>query len=338
MSTPPTDQTGIVAHPTLADVAAVAGVSIKTASRVVNDQANVTPKTAAKVREAANLLGYRTNAIARELRGGPMSNLVGMIISDLFNPFYAGLASGAEERLTEAGHDLIIATARDDGARESALIDSLLGRRVRGLLVVPSGKDYSYLHAERRRGFSFVFVDRPAPFFDADNVLVDNNGGMYECVKYLANRGLKRIALIADHESIWTAGQRIAGFNSALARLGLPKSDCQVISGVHNENDAFLRITDLVKSQIGVDGIIAANDLIAQGALRGLRAAGRDIPIISFDDFPQASLLGVTTLDHDPQTIGRIAAGVLLDRFANPAGENFVTTVMQLRVKEGGEA
>jgi DNA-binding LacI/PurR family transcriptional regulator len=107
---------------------------------------------------------------------------------------------------------------------------------------------------------------------------------------------------------------------------------------VHNENDAFLRITDLVKSQIGVDGIIAANDLIAQGALRGLRAAGRDIPIISFDDFPQASLLGVTTLDHDPQTIGRIAAGVLLDRFANPAGENFVTTVMQLRVKEGGEA
>lgn len=337
MTTPPNEKADIVVHPTLADVAAVAGVSIKTASRVLNDQANVTVKTATKVREAANLLGYRTNAIARELRGGHMSNLVGMVISDLFNPFYAGLASGAEERLTEAGHDLIIATARDDEEREAALIDSLLSRRVRGLLVVPSGKNYSHLHAERRRGFSFVFVDRPAPFFDADNVLVDNNGGMYECVKYFEEKGLKRIVLIADQENIWTAGQRIAGFNSAVTRCGLSKDDCKVISGVHTEKEAMNKVIELVNSQQPIDGIIAANDLIAQGVFRGLRTTKKNIPIISFDDFPQASLLGVPTLDHDPQTIGRIAAGVLLDRFSNPAGENFITTMMQLRLKEGVE-
>lgn len=331
------EQPELVAHPTLADVAALAGVSIKTASRVVNDQPNVTPRTAAKVREAASLLGYRTNAIARELRGGPMSNLVGMIISDLANPFYSGLASGAEERLAEAGHDLIIATARDDGPRESALIDSLLGRRVRGLLIVPSGKDYSYLHAERRRGFSFVFVDRPAPFFDADNVLVDNNGGMHECVRYMVAQGARRIALIADQESIWTAGQRIEGFKSAIARAGIPLQDCTIVTGVHTEREALTRVAEMLTPQPSVDGIIAANDLIAQGVLRGLHAARVKLPIISFDDFPQAALLGVPSLDHDPQTIGRIAADVLLDRFANPAGEKFVTTVMQLRVKKADD-
>jgi LacI family transcriptional regulator len=149
-----------VAHPTLADVAAIAGVSIKTASRVLNDSVNVAPDTAEKVRKAASLVGYRSNRIARELRGGALSNLIGMVISDLANPFYAGLAAGAEKRLSEAGLDLIIATARDDAERERALMESLLERRVRGLVVVPSGEDYSYLHIERRRGYLFLLIDR----------------------------------------------------------------------------------------------------------------------------------------------------------------------------------
>ena len=156
-----------LAHPTLADVAAISGVSIKTASRVMNGSEQVSQDTADKVKKAANLVGYRSNRIARELRVGSLSNLVGMVISDLANPFYAGLAAGAEERLSEEGLDLILATARDDGEREKNLIESLLERRVRGLIIVPSGEDYSHLHQERKRGFSFVFVDRPAPYLDA---------------------------------------------------------------------------------------------------------------------------------------------------------------------------
>ena len=174
-----------IAHPTLADVAAIAGVSIKTASRVLNGSANVSPETEDKVKKAVGLVGYRSNRIARELRGGSLSNIIGMVISDLANPFYAGLAAGAEETLSKSGFELILATARDNGEREKVLIESLLERRVRGLIIGPSGEDYSYLHIERRRGFSFVFVDRPAPYLDADTVLVDNQGGINACVDKL---------------------------------------------------------------------------------------------------------------------------------------------------------
>lgn len=181
-----------VSHPTLSDVAAIAGVSIKTASRVLNDSTNVAPDTAEKVKKAAALVGYRSNRIARELRGGALSNLIGLVISDLANPFYAGLASGAEEVLANSGLDLIIATARDDGERERTLIESLLERRVRGLMIVPSGEDYSYLHLERKRGFAFTFVDRPAPYLDADAVLVDNQGGVAICIDELLSQGCKK--------------------------------------------------------------------------------------------------------------------------------------------------
>ena len=113
-------------HPTLADIAAIAGVSVKTASRAMNELDRVSPLTLEKVKKAAELVGYRSNRLARELRVGALSNLVGMVISDLANPFYAGMAAGAEEALSPSGMDLIIATARDDGNREKALIEALL--------------------------------------------------------------------------------------------------------------------------------------------------------------------------------------------------------------------
>ena len=324
----------IVSHPKLSDVAALAGVSIKTVSRVLNDAPSVAPETVQRVQESISLLGYRSNVIARELRGGGLSNLVGMVISDLGNPFYAGLAAGAEETISEAGLDLIVATARDDGAREQKLINSLLERRVRGLIIVPSAADYSYLHADRRRGFSFVFVDRPAPFLDADTVVVDNHGGIKACFKWLLDRGCKNIALVADHESIWTSEQRIAAFWQAAVDHNVSKDRLTVISGVHTSEEALVRGTELMKSK--VDGIIAANDLIALGI--GEAAKGRnDVKIISFDDFPSAELLGVTTLNHDARELGRLAAETLLARFENPTYEKYLTEVVPV-VLQGGEA
>lgn len=321
----------VISHPKLSDVAALAGVSIKTVSRVLNNAPNVSVDTARRVHESIELLGYRSNVIARELRGGGLSNLVGMIISDLGNPFYAGLAAGAEEAISEAGLDLILATARDDGQRERELINSLLERRVRGLIIVPSGSDYSYLHADRRRGFSFVFVDRPAPFLDADTVVADNEGGIRACVEWLSRQGCQRLALMADLETIWTSEQRIAAFWSAAADLGYARSNLTVISGVHTVDEARAMSASLLES--GVDGIVAANDLIALGV--GEAARGRsDIKIISFDEFPAADLLGVVTLNHDARDLGRLAAETLVARFANPTYDRYMTEVVPVSLRE----
>ena len=323
-----------VAHPTLADVAAIAGVSIKTASRVLNDSVNVAPDTAEKVRKAASLVGYRSNRIARELRGGALSNLIGMVISDLANPFYAGLAAGAEKRLSEAGLDLIIATARDDADRERALIDSLLERRVRGLVIVPSGEDYSYLHIERKRGYSFVFVDRPAAYLDTDTVLVDNQGGIAVCLDELLKQNCKKIAVIADTLNIWTASERIEGFKRACLSRGVDQKDIHIVTGIHTTEEAKAATHSLLGSTSRIDGIIATNDLIAMGVGEVIHQEKSSIRVVSFDDFPSAELFDIKSLDHDPQKLGRLAAEVLLKRIQNPTETRYITEIMKLELHE----
>ena len=322
-----------LAHPTLADVAAISGVSIKTASRVMNGSEQVSQDTADKVKKAANLVGYRSNRIARELRVGSLSNLVGMVISDLANPFYAGLAAGAEERLSEEGLDLILATARDDGEREKNLIESLLERRVRGLIIVPSGEDYSHLHQERKRGFSFVFVDRPAPYLDADSVTVDNRGGITACLDHLLEQGCSSIAIIADTTSIWTASERIEAFKQAMLSRKLDKNNVHIISNIHTSEEAGIATKKLLKENPAVDGIIATNDLIAMGVGQTINAAKSNVKVVSFDLFPTANLLNIATLDHDPQRLGRMSAELLLKRFENPTERAFSTQIMKVSMR-----
>jgi len=325
-------QLSTTSHPTLADVAAIAGVSVKTASRALNELDNVSQITLEKVKKAADLVGYRSNRIARELRVGALSNLVGMVISDLSNPFYAGMASGVEEELTKAGLDLIIATARDDGDREKDLIESLLERRVRGLIIIPSGNDYSYLHLERKRGFSFVFADRPPAYLDADMVLADNQGGIDECVAYLVARGCSRLALIADKTEIWTATERIQGFKKAVTAHGLQAANSKVISGIHTSEQAENVAQDLINHNQPYDGVIATNDLIAIGVGHALATGSSDIHMVSFDEFPASRTMKIPTLNHDPKRIGKAAALALLDRIEHPTDENFVTHTIELNL------
>ena len=326
-----------LAHPTLADVAAISGVSIKTASRVMNGSEQVSDDTADKVKKAANLVGYRSNRIARELRVGSLSNLVGMVISDLANPFYAGLAAGAEERLSVEGLDLIIATARDDGEREKSLIESLLERRVRGLIIVPSGEDYSHLHQERKRGFSFVFVDRPAPYLDADSVTVDNRGGITTCLDHLLEHGSKSIAILADTPSIWTASERIEAFKQAMLSRKLDKKNVHIISDIHTSEQAGSATKKLLKEHPEVDGIIATNDLIAMGVGQTVSASKLNVKVVSFDLFPTANLLNIDTLDHDPQRLGRMSAELLLKRFENPTERSFSTQIMKVSMQSSNQ-
>ena len=327
-------QPSATSHPTLADVAAIAGVSVKTASRALNELDNVSPITLEKVKKAADLVGYRSNRIARELRVGALSNLVGMVISDLSNPFYAGMASGVEEELTKAGLDLIIATARDDGDREKDLIESLLERRVRGLIIIPSGQDYSYLHLERKRGFSFVFADRPPAYLDADMVLADNRGGIDECVKYLVSKGCTRLALIADKTEIWTATERIEGFKKAVIAHGLQGANSKVISGIHTSEQAENVAQELINHNQPYDGVIAANDLIAIGVGHAHATGNANVHMVSFDEFPASRTMKIPTLDHDPKRIGKVAALSLLDRIDHPTDENFVTHTIDLNLND----
>jgi LacI family transcriptional regulator len=321
-------------HPTLADVAAIAGVSVKTASRALNDLNSVSAATLDRVKKAAEILGYRSNRIARELRIGALSNLVGMVIPDLSNPFYAGMASGVEEELAKYGLDLIIATARGDGDREKELIGSLLERRVRGLIIIPSGQDYSYLDSERKRGFSFVFADRPPAYLDADVIVADNKGGIAKCVEYLVARGCTKLALMADNVDIWTAKERIDGFKKAVTSFGLQATDSKVIQGLHTVEEAEKAARDLLLNQNPYDGFILTNDLIAIGVGHTVSTLKSNVAVVSFEEFPFSKAMGIPTLNHDPKRLGFLTSQALLKRMENPMSKDYTTHILDLELTD----
>jgi LacI family transcriptional regulator len=148
-------------------------------SRVLNGEAYFSEESAAKVRTAAAQLGFRVNVMARELRSGAASRTVGLLIGDLANPFWSGVARGVERELSARGLRLLTASTEEDAALEGSLTQDMLDRRVSALLIVPSAgaAGHRYLEVERRQRLPVVFIDRPPSDLVADTVLLDNAGG-----------------------------------------------------------------------------------------------------------------------------------------------------------------
>lgn len=182
-------------HPTMQDVAAAAGVSIKTVSRVVNDEAYVAEPTAARVRAAIERLAFRRNDMAHLLRTQRAAT-IGLVIEDLANPFYAMIARAAERVTRERGYVLMVSSSEKEVERERALLATFFRRRIDGLLMVPTSQDHSFLQPELDRGMPIVCLDRPADGIDVDRVLLDNYRGARLAVSHLLRRGHRRIATV----------------------------------------------------------------------------------------------------------------------------------------------
>jgi len=185
----------------MADVATAAGVSLKTVSRVVNDEPGVREETAALVRETIATLGFSRNDHARALRHGRHSGLLGLVIEDVSNPFYSAIARGVEEVARSRGMLAIAASSDEDRAQERNLVRLFCERRVDGLLVVPAGDDHEYMLPELRSGMRVVFIDRPPGNIQADVVLLDNVGGARSAVEHLLAHGHRRSS--ASTTSSW---------------------------------------------------------------------------------------------------------------------------------------
>ena len=204
------------------DVASLAGVAIKTVSRVMNDEPTVAPELAARVREAADKLGYRPNLTASSLRRGDRRTAtIGLLLEDVANPFSAALLRAVEDQARDRRVQILIGSLDEDPVRERELAISLIDRGVDGLVIVPAASDQSYLLAERERGTGIVFLDREPRFLQADAVVSDNRGGAVSAVDHLRSFGHRRIAYLGDSQAIVTAAQRFDGYQHALERAGL---------------------------------------------------------------------------------------------------------------------
>lgn len=295
----------------LQDVAALAGVSIKTTSRILNGE-KASASATSKVLDAAKMLRYRPNGIARELRSGAISNGVGMIVSDLSNPFYSKMAYAAEEILAKEGFDLFIASTDEDPQREEGLVRRMLERRTRALLLVPSSPDHSYLRFEMALGSNIIFLDRPPVNLLADSFVSNDKQAAREIVAEL-KRSHRRVAVIGDEQIAWTAKQRLAG---AVEELGATSTLIQI--GAHRPEKAEEITSELMARAEPPTAILGLNNLITLGILQGLKKCGKSCSVVGFDDSDVLQMFDVTALHVDPKRIGEMAAQRALERISNP--------------------
>jgi LacI family transcriptional regulator len=318
------------------DVAQIAGVSLKTVSRVINDEDGVAAPTAARVSEAIAALGFERNDLARSLRQGRTSSTLGLVIEDVANPFYSAIANAVETSAREHGYLLITASAGEDAERERELVTALLRRRVDALLVVPAGPDHRYVGDQTPT----VFLDRPARNIDADVVLFDNVGGARRGVEHLIARGHRRIACVLDEESVYTHRLRLAGYRAALAAAGIEEDPELVHRGNRDAEHAQVGVEQLLALGNGrcPTAIFAANNRSTVGALHALAARPGEIALVGFDDFELADLLGTTVVRADPWRLGQEAAALA---FARLAGDDrpprTITVETELVVRGSGE-
>lgn len=326
-------------RPTLAAVAEAAGVSLKTASRVLNDEPSVSEATRLKVRTAADALGFRRNAVAAELARGGVSRLVGFVTGDIANPFYSDLAGAIERELRRHGLQLITTSSDEDAGQERELIDALIERRVAALFIAPTATDHSYLHAELQTGVPVVFLDRPPGGIEADTVVLDNRAGAAAATRHLLDQGHRRIALAGDLSRLWTFRERHEGFVAALRDAGVEDPERYVRDGLHDAETARVAIEGLLALDEPPTAILTANNKITQGALRALRATThgtrRDVALVGFDDFELADVLDVTVVGYEISAMGQEAARLAVDRIEAPGGAARLRVVPTVLIPRG---
>jgi LacI family transcriptional regulator len=307
--------------PTMRDVAAVAGVSLKTVSRVVNQEAGVSPMLEQRVREAVELLGYRPNVTASNLRRADRkTQTIGLILEDVSNPFMSAVHRAIEDVAVPHGTLVFAGSAEESAERERELLLAFVSRRVDGLIVIPVGDDQSLMLRERRFGRPIVFIDRVGSIPDADTVTADNRGGARAAVSHLAAHGHRRIAFVGDASWIWTASERHLGYLEALGAEGIRLDPALVVVDVRSSDAATQVVNELLSLDDPPTAFFTAQNLITVGAVRALQQLGRqhDVAVVGFDDVVLADLLQppVTVVVQDPATLGRTAAELLFGRLA----------------------
>lgn len=324
------------------DVAALAGVSFKTVSRVVNAEAGVSADLRERVRSAAEQLNYRPNLQASNLRRAePRTATVGALLQDVGNSFSAELLRALENRLRRRGIAVLAASLDEEPDREREMVGELVARRVDGLVLMPATTSQEYLVSERQAGLPTVFVDRAPRGVDADSVTVDNRAGGQLAIRHLIAHGHRRIAVLGDLVTIDTAAQRLAGVTDVLAAVGGAVTDL-VRHDLRSAQAAQTAVTDLLTLPDPPTAIFAGRNDLSIGAVRALRAAGRShlVALVGFDDFPLADVLepALTVVRQDVARVGDEVGRLLFARLdGDTSGPVHVVLEPSLVVRGSGE-
>jgi LacI family transcriptional regulator len=305
---------------TLADLARAAGTSASTASRALSGRGYVSSPARDRLLAAAERLGYVPNASARTLKQRT-SRVVGVVVSDLGNHFYARLAAGVEQELRNAGYQMLLLGGNSGSAQELAAARTLLAMRAPGVIMTPVGREATALLA--RQGVAVVEVDRRLADVPCDAVVTDNELGASRATGHLLAAGHRRIGLLVM-ETDWTSDAgRLRGYRAAHSDAGVPVDERLVVR-IAGAADAEHRIGALLDEQAPT-AIFAASNLLAEESWRMLRRRGlrlpSDVSLVGFDDAPWMAMVepGITVVAQPIVEMGRSAARLLLRRADDPA-------------------
>ena len=301
---------------TLADIAREAGTSRSTASRALNGRGYVSESARQRLLTVADRLGYVPNASARTLKQ-KTSRIVGVVVTDLGNQFYARLAAGIEQTLREADYQMVLVADNSDSEQELRGIRTFLAMRAAGVIITPANAAPGVLLEQH--GVRVVEVDRRLATVACDAVVVDNERGAHDATAHLLERGHRRIGLLAADTDWTTDAGRVAGYRLAHEEWDVPVDERLIARIGFQAPDAEQTIAALL-DDARPTAIFAANNPLAECAWNVLRARGlalpRDISLVGFDDVPWMAMVepGITVIAQPAVEMGRRAAQLLLER------------------------
>lgn len=320
----------------ITDVAARAGVSIKTVSRVANDEPSVSDKTRAHVLEVIHELGFVPNMTARSLKTGD-HDAIGVVIDAISDPFFADLVSVIEDLALKRGMSVLFASTGFDAVREREQLQRLVGHQLRGLIVAPVGISAEYLQMLRHR-FPVVAADRSRE--GIDSVVIDDFGAAYEATQHLISFGHERIGFIGEDPTYPTNSARLAGFRAALSEANIAVDESLVVRHESPRSAMASAAAELLAREDAPTALFSATARASIATMDAIRAAGiSGLAFISFGDFELADVFtpGITCIDQDPRLIATAVFERLLELLEDPSSppRNIVVPTRLIRRGSG---
>jgi LacI family transcriptional regulator len=311
------------------DVAALAGVSVATVSRVLNGSPRVSEEARARVIAAVDTLRYRPNAVARSLRTEATRTL-GLIIGDVLNPFFSVLARAVDDEARAAGYTVVIGNADERPEQQDHYVRTLLEQRVDGLLICPTAEVTPLVEDCVRACGPLVFLDRTLTGLDVPSVRADGTAAIHDLIRHIRNLGHRRVAFISGPELLSTGRERTRAFADAMRENGLEVREDYLKAGDFQAGSGRAITAGFLDLPEPPEVIFAGDNLMALGALDEIRARGlripQDVGLASFDDVAWFVHLDppITAISQPAEELGRRAVRALVERIADRPVESVV--------------
>ena len=300
------------------DVAELAGVSVATVSRVINNANNVSPQSIQKVREAINTLHYSPNWASRNLRS-KKSNMILIVIPEFSNPFWGDILEGMDQEAQRNHYKLIIATSHSNIDQERSALSLLKQQQADGAILLSPVLSQSEL----------IGIDQKYPIIQCceytenstlPHVSIDNYTATYEATEYLIRMGHQKIAMISSTNHFVSTTQRELGFNKALSQYNISLPDRYLLRGNYSFSSGYEKTKQLLSSQVPPSAIVAISDTVAAGCLAAIDhsrlSCPKDVTVIGFDNIQLSTMVHpkLSTVSQPRNQLGVSAVQMLLDR------------------------